>query len=361
VAVSADRGFAWRVIQWQQRHGRRGLPWQCADPYRVWLSEIMLQQTQVATVLDYYPRFLVRFPDVQALAAAPLDAVLALWSGLGYYARARNLHRCAQAIAAEHGGRFPDSAAALQTLPGIGRSTAAAIAAFCFGERAAIVDGNVRRVLARVFGIADDVGQPGPQRELWRLAESLLPAQAGIATMAPYTQGLMDLGALVCTRRAPACAACPLIAQCVAARQGNPQAYPCPRPAPARKTVTLALLLARDAAGRVWLAAQTSSDGILRGIWQGLYTLPVFAGEAALLTALPAAARRRVHWCAPIRHVLTHRILTLRVARVDWPTEDRQNTPAPAIGGRWFAPHEWPALGLPAPIARLLEIEACRT
>jgi A/G-specific adenine glycosylase len=347
----ADQHFARRVVEWQQRHGRRGLPWQCADPYRVWLSEIMLQQTQVATVLDYYPRFLARFPDVAALAAAPQDAVLALWSGLGYYARARNLHRCAQQVAAEHGGRFPGSAAALQTLPGIGRSTAAAIAAFCFGERAAILDGNVRRVLARVFGIADDVHQPGPQRELWRLAQALLPAEAGVATMAPYTQGLMDLGAQVCTRRAPACAVCPLAAPCVAARQGNPEAYPRPRAPLQRKTLALALLLARAGAGCVWLTPQASAGGVLRGIWQGLYTLPVFADEAALLAALPVAQRAHVQWRAPIRHVLTHRDLVLHVAQLDWPDDV---APTPALSGRWFTPQEWAALGLPAPIARLL-------
>jgi A/G-specific adenine glycosylase len=353
---SARRDFARRVIEWQQCHGRRGLPWQGADPYRVWLSEIMLQQTQVATVLDYYPRFLARFPDVHALAAAPQDEVLALWSGLGYYARARNLHRCAQRVVAEYGGHFPDSAAALQLLPGIGRSTAAAIAAFCFGERAAILDGNVRRVLARVFGIADDVCQPGPQRELWRLAESLLPAQAGIATMPPYTQGLMDLGALVCTRRNPACTACPLAVQCVAARQGNPAAYPRPRAPLARKAVALALLLARDKAGHIWLAPQSSSESLLRGIWKGLYTLPVFESKAALLAALPVAVRKRVQWHAPIRHVLTHRDLTLRVAQVNYLAGNRSPVQT-AADGRWFAPQEWPTLGLPAPVARLLDVK----
>jgi A/G-specific adenine glycosylase len=352
---SAQQSFARRVIAWQQCHGRRDLPWQCADPYRVWLSEIMLQQTQVATVLDYYPRFLARFPDVQVLAAASQNDVLALWSGLGYYARARNLHRCAQQVVVEHGGRFPDSAAALQTLPGIGRSTASAIAAFCFGERAAILDGNVRRVLTRVFGITADVSQPGPQRELWQLAHALLPAEAGVAVMSAYTQGVMDLGALVCTRRAPVCGACPLAAQCAAACQGNPESYPRTRSTPQRKTVVLALLLARDDAGQVWLASQTSPGGVLRGIWKGLYTLPVFADPAALLAALPAATRQRVHWCAPIRHVLTHRDLTLHVAQLDWA---HANTPLiPITDGRWFAPSEWSTLGLPAPIARLLGIK----
>src|SRR5690349_16259112 len=187
-AAAAGTTLAERVIAWQRTHGRHDLPWQrTRDPYRVWLSEIMLQQTQVSTVLAYYERFLARFPDVAALAAAPLDEVLALWSGLGYYSRARNLHRCAQAVMAQHGGRFPASSEVLATLPGIGRSTAAAIAAFCFGERAAILDGNVKRVLTRALGFAGDLSQSGAERELWAKAESLLPATG----MEAYTQGLM--------------------------------------------------------------------------------------------------------------------------------------------------------------------------
>ncbi|MFN0184712.1 MAG: A/G-specific adenine glycosylase, partial [Aquabacterium sp.] len=184
--------FARRVISWQRLHGRHGLPWQGSrDAYRVWLSEVMLQQTQVTTVLRYYPRFLEQFPTVQALAAAPLDAVLSLWSGMGYYSRARLLHRCAQAVVGQHQGRFPGSAQALAQLPGIGPSTAAAIAAFCFGERAAILDANVKRVLARHTGFADDLSRPVAVDALWRLAQDRLPRQ-GIET---YTQGLMDLGA----------------------------------------------------------------------------------------------------------------------------------------------------------------------
>ena len=172
------RGIAGAVIAWQRRHGRHGLPWQgTRDAYRVWLSEVMLQQTQVSTVLDYYPRFLGRFPSVQVLAAAPLDDVLALWSGLGYYSRARHLHRCAQEVVAQHGGAFPRSSAALATLPGIGRSTAAAIAAFCFGERAAILDGNVKRVLTRVLGYDGDLSLAAEEQHLWRQAEALLPRQ----------------------------------------------------------------------------------------------------------------------------------------------------------------------------------------
>ncbi|MBA2723118.1 MAG: A/G-specific adenine glycosylase, partial [Methylibium sp.] len=208
------------VTIWQREHGRHGLPWQRErDPYRVWLSEIMLQQTQVTTVLAYYARFLERFPDVAALAAATPDDVLAAWSGLGYYSRARNLHRCAQVVMAEHRGRFPASAEQLATLPGIGRSTAAAIAAFCFDERAAILDGNVKRVLTRVLGNGCDLAVATHERALWRQACELLPHDG--ADMPAYTQGLMDLGATVCLVRRPNCLACPLQSLCIAQREGR--------------------------------------------------------------------------------------------------------------------------------------------
>ncbi len=199
--------IAQRVLRWRQQFGRQGLPWQdTKDPYRVWLSEIMLQQTQVATVLDYYARFLQRFPDLAALAAAPLDDVLALWSGLGYYSRARHLHRCAQVLQREHGGVFPKTSQALAQLPGIGRSTAAAIAAFCFGERVAILDGNVKRVLGRALGFAGDLSLAAEERALWRQAQELVPERG----VEHYTQGLMDLGATLCSVRNPACERCPL-------------------------------------------------------------------------------------------------------------------------------------------------------
>ena len=196
--------FARSLIRWQKRAGRHDLPWQQkgrADPYRVWLSEIMLQQTQVATVIPYYRRFLDRFPDLARLAAAPAEDVMALWSGLGYYARARNLQRAAQAIVATHGGRFPHRIEDIEALPGVGRSTAAAIAVFAFGARAAILDGNVKRVLARVFGVDGFPGDKTVEARLWALAESLLPERDLVA----YTQGLMDLGATLCTRSSPRC------------------------------------------------------------------------------------------------------------------------------------------------------------
>ena len=213
--MSDAAAFADRLIRWQEKHGRHDLPWQrTRDAYRIWLSEIMLQQTQVATVIPYYRRFLQRFPDIAALAAAPVEAVLEAWAGLGYYARARHLHRCAGVLVIEHAGRFPRDISQLAALPGIGRSTAAAIGVFAFGIRAAILDGNVKRVLARCFHVE---GPPPVERSLWQLSESLLPD----THLEGYTQGLMDLGATVCTRARPSCGDCPLQADCVARRHGR--------------------------------------------------------------------------------------------------------------------------------------------
>ena len=337
--------FSARVVTWQQRHGRRGLPWQdTRDPYRVWLSEIMLQQTQVATVLAYYPRFLTRFPSVASLAAAPQDEVLGLWSGLGYYTRARNLHRAARAVAERFGGQFPRTAAELATLPGIGRSTAAAIAGFCFGERAAILDSNVKRVITRAFGFDGDLSVAANERALWQLAESLLPDSDLPMNMPSYTQGLMDLGASVCSRRRPDCARCPLQDICVAAAQGQPERYPVRTRRLARQRLDLWLLLARDAQGRVWLQQRPE-----RGIWARLFCLPLFDGRDALLARLPARARDEVVTHPPLRHVLTHRDLDLHVISARLRAAD--------VGegeGRWFGADQWPALGLPAPIRGLL-------
>jgi A/G-specific adenine glycosylase len=247
--------FAAKLVAWQRAHGRHDLPWQgTRDPYRVWLSEVMLQQTQVATVIPYYQRFLARFPDVAALARASQEEVLRLWSGLGYYARGRNLHRAAKEIV-KNG--FPDSAEAIQALPGVGRSTAAAIAVFAFGGRAAILDGNVKRVLARCFGIEHE-------KKLWERAEALLPAR----DVEAYTQSLMDLGATLCTRVDPACGRCPVAALCRAHRHGWQARYPAKRargPLP-RKRVT-------------WLVQRCGERVLLerrppRGIWGGLWCFP---------------------------------------------------------------------------------------
>jgi len=336
--------FADRVLRWQRVHGRQHLPWQgTREPYRVWLSEIMLQQTQVATVLDYYPRFLARFPQVRALAAAPLDDVLALWSGLGYYSRARHLHRCAQEVVARHGGEFPRDAAALATLPGIGRSTAGAIAAFCFGERSPILDANVRRVLTRSLGFGADLAQAASERALWTVAEGLLPRRDLARAMPRYTQGLMDLGATVCLARNPQCARCPLAEICVARAGGDPHAYPVRSRRLVRRAEDWWLLLRVDGAGRCWLAPRPQ-----RGIWAGLYCPPVFASRADLDAELPAAAGPGEAWPA-FTHVLTHRNLRLHPVLV------RGDGAAGGPGGAWFDAQGWRALGLPAPVRKLLE------
>ncbi|HYF21337.1 MAG TPA: A/G-specific adenine glycosylase [Ramlibacter sp.] len=334
--------LAGRVVRWQAAHGRSSLPWQgTRDPYRVWLSEVMLQQTQVKTALPYYLRFLERFPDVVALAQAELDEVLGLWSGLGYYSRARYLHRCAQVVRQEHGGRFPGTAAQLEQLPGIGRSTAAAIAAFCYHERAAILDGNVKRVLARVLGFGADLAQPAAVTALWSRAEDLLPPQA--AAMPRYTQGLMDLGATVCLARSPSCLICPLHEVCEAARQGTPEAYPIKTRKLRRTSQSLWLLKATDRSGAVWLEKRPTP-----GVWAGLYCLPVFESRDALEAALPARCRRGVREEPAFLHVLTHKDLYLHPVAADVATLDRPE-------GAWFAGGEWQRLGLPAPVRKLLE------
>ena len=333
-----------RVIGWQRVHGRHDLPWQgTGDPYRVWLSEIMLQQTQVATVRAYYPRFLSRFPDVQALSAAGQDDVLSLWSGLGYYSRARNLHRCAQEVVTRFGGVFPGNAAELATLPGIGRSTAAAIAAFCFGERVAILDGNVKRVLSRVLGIADDLSEARHERALWSRAQDLLPDAEPMTAMPSYTQGLMDLGATVCIRRAPACAPCPLSDMCVARREGEPERYPVKTRRIRRMAQQLWLLHALDGQGRVYLSQRPET-----GIWARLYCLPAFEARHDLMIALPEAVRDTVTEHTAFTHALTHRELHIHVVTV------RQPGALAGPDGAWHGPDQWPLLGLPAPVRRFL-------
>lgn len=341
-------GFATRIIEWQRTHGRHALPWQrTRDPYRVWLSEIMLQQTQVSTVIGYYQRFLDRFPDVQALAAAPQDDVLALWSGLGYYSRARNLHRCAQAVVEQHAGRFPDRSEVLATLPGIGRSTAAAIAAFCFGERVAILDGNVKRVLTRVLGFDGDLAEAAHERRLWALATELLP-QADIEA---YTQGLMDLGATVCLARSPQCLICPIHTHCVAERAGEPQRYPVKtrKLKRGRREHVWLWLRWRD---RLWLIQRPQ-----QGVWAGLWSLPEFDSPEAFDAA-------SAHWPGTVEplpsftHTLTHLDWTLHPCR--WTLPD-STTPAKRDAltvawpeGRWVVQEEALAMGLPAPLRKLL-------
>jgi A/G-specific adenine glycosylase len=344
-AKTPRASFARRLIAWQKKHGRHDLPWQRTDDaYRIWLSEIMLQQTQVSTVVPYYERFLAAFPDVSALAAAPIDRVLELWSGLGYYRRAHHLHEAARAVVAQHGGHFPCHAETIATLPGVGRSTAAAIAAFAFGERSAILEGNVKRVLARHHGIDGYPGATKVQAKLWSIAESLLPRD----DIGTYTQALMDLGATVCTRAAPRCGDCPVAADCVALATNRVAALPSPRPAKARPTRAVRVLL-MEHAGTILLEKRPAV-----GIWGGLWSLPeVDPGE-------DIARHCRVRYSAsvvvgdeldPIEHGFTHYQLTMhpqRVAVRQWPLR------AEAPGLLWVTREDALAAALPAPIRRLL-------
>lgn len=331
------------VVVWQVEHGRHELPWQnTRDPYRVWLSEIMLQQTQVTTVLDYYARFLGELPDVGALANAPLDQVLRLWAGLGYYSRARHLHRCAQKVVALHGGAFPQTARQLQTLPGIGRSTAAAIASLCFGERVAILDGNVKRVLTRFLAFELDLARPANERLLWDLAAQLLPSESDKVEMATYTQGMMDLGASVCTLKNPSCGSCPLAAGCRAFARGALAQYPVKSKTIKRSAQSIWLLWAQTEHGAVWLSKRPTP-----GVWAGLYCFALFDSMQALCDALPPKLSLQ---CLPgFKHVLTHKDLTLHPVKAVLPI-----SAVPTVPGAWFDPWQWPQLGLPAPVAKLL-------
>ena len=350
---SAHSEFAERMLHWQLAHGRQHLPWQqTRDPYRVWLSEIMLQQTQVTTVLGYYARFLERFPDVQALAEAHPDEVMALWSGLGYYSRARNLHRCAQQVVAQHGGAFPRTAEELARLPGIGRSTAGAIAAFCHGQRVPILDANVRRVLTRLLGFGADLSSTSNERILWTHAEALLPHIDLQTTMPRYTQALMDLGASLCAPRNPSCSQCPVQDLCVARQEGAPERYPVKTRNFLRRAQSWWLLVLRDAAGRIWLQRRPA-----RGIWAGLHCVPVFSSRAELMVALREhASHAAPRELAPFVHVLTHRDLHLHpvLAVVDEPQLQREVHAAKGDAGAWFTVQQSSALGLPAPVRRLL-------
>jgi A/G-specific adenine glycosylase len=338
--------FSTRIIRWQRAHGRHGLPWQgTRDAYRIWLSEVMLQQTQVATVLPYYERFLARFPDVRALAAAPVDEVLALWSGLGYYARARNLHRAAIEVVQRFGGEFPCTFEALETLPGIGRSTAAAIAAFASGERRAILDGNVRRVLARHAGIAGDPAAAATLARLWQSAEALLP-QAAIEA---YTQGMMDLGADVCAIRKPACLVCPVNDDCVARREDRVHELPgkrARRENPRRQVAMLVVL----SQGEVLLEKRPPT-----GIWGGLWSLPeaaVDAGVDAVLASQWGLETAEVQKLPPFDHAFTHFTLTVSPYRIR--VRDRACLAAEKAA-TWLPLTELRGAALPSPVKKLLQ------
>lgn len=349
----SDPRFSASVIQWQKQHGRHALPWQnTRDAYRVWLSEIMLQQTQVAAVIPYYQRFLSRFPDVVSLAEAKPEEVMAHWSGLGYYTRARNLHRCAQRVVAEHGGKFPDDPLLLAELPGIGRSTAAAIAAFAYGRRAAILDGNVKRVFCRVFGIDGFPGAKPVEDKLWQRAVALLPQ----CDVEAYTQGLMDLGATLCTRTKPSCSRCPLAERCIALATERVHLLPVRKlkKAVPEKHTTMLVISDRD---RVLLEQRPDS-----GIWGGLLSLPEldpFDAEMERQEIESAIASVAVRFgvpdcwerLQPFSHVFTHFKLHVAPYRV-------RLSQAAGIAAQsrhvWYATSRLAEAPLPAPVKKLL-------
>ncbi|KAA6187421.1 A/G-specific adenine glycosylase [Thiohalocapsa marina] len=354
-------GFAGNLLDWFDEHGRTDLPWQhTPTPYRVWVSEIMLQQTQVAVVIPYFERFMARFPQVTALAAAAQDEVLHLWSGLGYYARARHLHRAAQLIVERHGGRFPTDIDAVQALPGIGRSTAGAILSLSLGRHHPILDGNCKRVLARCFAVDGWPGRSAVLAELWRLAQWLTPS----SRVGPFNQAMMDLGATLCTRARPDCRRCPLAARCLGLQLGRPQDYPAPRPRrdmPLRQT---RLLLVLDRAGRVLLERRPPS-----GIWGGLWVPPALSSEPSPESSSASASAdlsEAEHWCRtrlgatiarvemlpPRRHTFSHFHLDILPLAMRLDGEPKRV----ADGGdqAWIDPANPAGFGLPAPIRRLL-------
>ncbi|MGZ5576990.1 MAG: A/G-specific adenine glycosylase [Methylobacter sp.] len=337
--------FQYNILAWFDQHGRKDLPWQKdLTPYRVWISETMLQQTQVATVIPYFNTFIEKFPDIKSLANAPVDEVLHLWSGLGYYARARNLHKTAQLIAER--GRFPDTLDELTALPGIGLSTAGAILSIAFNKSHPILDGNVKRVLARFRAVSGWPGNSAVNKELWALSAKLTP----IDRVANYTQAMMDLGATVCTRSKPACEACPLNAECLARRENNVSAYPTPKPAKTLPIKQLTLLLLSNADDRILLEKRPPT-----GIWGGLWSLPEFDSIAE---AHDWCLARNIHivdqqTLATRRHTFSHYHLdyTPLLVRSDNPI----NFVMEADQTVWYKTEQLNKLGLAAPIKQLLQ------
>jgi A/G-specific adenine glycosylase len=339
----SQRIFPAHLIKWQGQHGRHDLPWQnTRDAYRIWLAEIMLQQTQVGTVIPYYTRFLERFPTIEMLAQAPLEAVLELWAGLGYYARARNLHRCAQVIVTDHGGEFPKQVQVIAGLPGIGRSTAAAISVFAFGTRAAILDGNVKRVLARCFAIEGFPGSAKTEKALWSLADTLLPSR----NIEAYIQGLMDLGSTLCTRRKPLCSACPMHALCIARREGRQAELPVAKPGKVLPEREASLLLLTDGK-RVLLERRPPA-----GIWGGLLTLP----DGGIAEVREFARRHGFRLLdmqplAGLRHTFSHFRLNIQPLLC---TVEASACLVAEADCQWLEYGEIETAALPTPIRRLL-------
>jgi A/G-specific adenine glycosylase len=338
--------FAKRLLTWYDDHGRHDLPWQRdATPYHVWLSEIMLQQTQVATVIPYYERFIASFPDIQALASADLDQVLRHWSGLGYYARARNLHKAAKMLATDFAGEFSADIDALQSLPGVGRSTAGAILSTALNGRAAILDGNVKRVLARFHAVEGWPGKTAVASQLWELAEEHTPA----SRVADYTQAIMDLGATLCTRSKPACERCPVAADCVALRLEQTRDFPGRKPKKAIPTKQTHFVIAHTPDGELLLERRPSS-----GIWGGLWCFPEVDDAASALRYCEETLAAKVDTStelALLRHSFSHYHLEISPLLL---TLSRTPTAISEQDQRRFWPaNELPTVGLAAPVKRL--------
>lgn len=339
--------FSNTVLAWYERHGRKQLPWQQnLTPYRVWVSEIMLQQTQVTTVIPYYQRFMARFPSVYELAAANQDDVLHLWTGLGYYARGRNLHAAAQQVVANWHGEFPRSVNQLCELPGIGRSTAGAIASISMGIRAPILDGNVKRVLTRFFALDGWPGLTAINQQLWTIAESLTPSHSH----QQYTQAMMDIGATVCTRSKPACGVCPLQPQCQGYASGQPTRYPFSKPKKEKPEKNTYLLMLEQPSGERLLQQRPQT-----GIWGGLWSFPETTDAQhaeQMAQQLVGTAVTAIEYLPSFRHTFSHYHLHIHPIRILVPA-----TPAlheQAAGYQWYDPLQPSSLGLAAPVKALL-------
>jgi A/G-specific adenine glycosylase len=342
MARAAGWLIAPRLIAWHSKAGRHDLPWQQdPTPYRVWISEVMLQQTQVAAVIPYFERFVARFPDARALACAPTDEVLHLWSGLGYYARARNLQRAAQQILARHGGEFPVDFESVAALPGIGRSTAGAILALSRNQPYPILDGNVRRVLARLNAVPGRSGERAFENELWRIAAEQTPATRA----ARYTQAIMDLGATLCTRHKPRCGQCPFTAECVAHSAGAETQYPAPKKPLKRRARETWMLFAQAPDGSVHLVQRPPS-----GVWGGLWSPPEFASRGEAERVVDCATQLREG--EPLLHVFTHFDLKIHPL---WTSVNGVPGVAEQGAGMWYNAARPARVGLPKPVAELLK------
>lgn len=350
--MSANKEFSQQVLDWYELHGRKHLPWQQdINPYRVWVSEIMLQQTQVTTVIDYFERFMQRFPDVYDLAAAEQDEVLHLWTGLGYYARGRNLHACAKNIVANYNGEFPNTITELSALPGIGRSTAAAIMSISMGISAPILDGNVKRVLTRYFAVSGWPGSTAIEKKLWVFAEELQPQHSS----RQYTQAMMDLGATVCTRSKPSCTSCPLSSECLGLKTGMPTQFPNSKPKKAKPEKSTTLLMIRQPDGSYLLEKRPS-----KGIWGGLWSFPEaedIDSAMQLASKLLPGSNVEQQVLESFRHTFSHYhlqiqplMLSLTQAPSNCAETDKQNL-------CWYNPLHPVELGLAAPVKKLLKMK----